>query len=71
MDEFENVPGTWSYELKKHWDAFSENCWKGFNSCCEEMRKTGHENKISKESWRQYLIWDMQRRHDEEEKSSK
>jgi hypothetical protein len=58
VTEFEDVPGTWAYELKKHWDAF--------NAACEYMRGRGHENKISAYKWREYVLWDMQRRHDEE-----
>lgn len=30
------------------------------------MRKEGHENKIDRLKWREYVLWDMQKKHDEE-----
>ena len=65
-NEFENVPGTWSYILKNHFDAFTQGCWKAFNTACEDMREKGHENKVPKMKWREYVLWDMQKKHDEE-----
>lgn len=66
MNDFEDVPGTWSNELRKHFDAFTKYCWLGFNKACEEMREKGHENKVPKMEWREYVLWDMQKKHEEE-----
>lgn len=66
IQDFENIPGTWANELKNHWEAFSSVCWIAFNAACDEMCEKGHENKISKYKWREYVLSDMQRRHDEE-----
>lgn len=60
MDEFTNVPGTWSYELNEHFKGFSQYCWDGFDKCSESMREEG----VDKMNWREYLLHDMQRRHD-------
>ena len=65
-EDFESIPGTWAYELKQHYDAFCGACWKGFNAACEDMRAKGHENKVGRMEWREYVLWDMQRRHNEE-----
>lgn len=62
----ENEPGTWAYELKEHWDLFTDSVWRAFSAFEEETRKIGHENKVDKFKWREYLLWDMQRRHEEE-----
>lgn len=62
----EDDPTTWAYELKQHWDSFSDGCWISFNKICEVMRENGHENKIDRIKWREYVLWDMQRRHDKE-----
>jgi len=62
----ENDPLTWEFSLKEHWNIFTEFAWKGFYAFEEETRKIGHENKIDKFKWREYLIWDLQRRHNEE-----
>ncbi len=70
MNEFEDDPETWAYELKKHFDAFSEACWRSFNKACEEMRERGHENKVDRLKWRQVVLWNMQDRHDHEELNS-
>lgn len=59
-------PGTWDYELRKHFEAFTKVAWVAFNNASERMRKEGHENKVSKIKWREYVIWDMQRRHEKE-----
>ena len=64
--DYEKVPGTWAHELREHFEAFSQHAWDGFNRCCEEMRKNGHENKIDRFKWRAYVLWDMQKKHDEE-----
>lgn len=64
--EHENDPSTWEHTLKTHWDIFTEYTWKAFSVFEEETRKIGHENKVDKLKWREYLLWDMQRRHEEE-----
>lgn len=33
---------------------------------CELMRELGHENKIDRFKWREYVLWDMQKKHEEE-----
>jgi len=66
MKNPKDVPTTWEYNLNEHWIAFSALAWKGFSIFEEETRKIGHENKVDKFKWREYLIWDMQRRNDEE-----
>ncbi len=66
INEYENIEGTWSSELKKHFDAFSNACWISFNAACEDMRLHGHENKVDKFKWREYVLWDMQQKHDRE-----
>lgn len=68
QENYENDPSTWAYELRQHFNAFSEYCWKGFNSACEEMRKIGHENKVDRLKWREYVLWDMQKKHKKEVK---
>lgn len=65
-DDPENSPDTWAYELREHFNAFSRCCWEGFNSACEEMVRIGHENKINSLKWREYVLWDMQKKHDAE-----
>ena len=62
---------TWEDELKKHWDIFTEFAWIGFSAFEEETRKIGHESKVTKMKWREYLIHDLQRRHNEEVSESK
>ena len=69
MSDKDLGPGTWDHELRKHFDCFSEACWRVFNQATEEMREIGHQNKVTKEAWREYVIYDMQRRHDEEVKN--
>jgi len=64
--DFEQVKGTWAYELRQHFDAFSNACWKGFNSACEAMK----DEPMDKYKWRGYVLWDMQKKHREEVKSS-
>lgn len=64
MTDFENVPGTWAYELREHFKAFSDACWVSFNNACEDMRKHGHENKVDALKWREYVLWDMQKKHE-------
>ncbi|MBS3903764.1 MAG: hypothetical protein KGZ39_00375 [Simkania sp.] len=61
-EDFEKVPGTWAYELKNHWEVFSAYCWKTFNKCSEH---TVEEN-VDFLKWREYMLWDMCRRHKEE-----
>ena len=60
MDEinYEEVPGTWAHELKNHWDAF--------DNICKIMNDKGNEDKVDYFKWREYVLWDMQRRHNEE-----
>ena len=62
----EDDPSTWAYALKNHWDVFTKHTWEAFSHFEEETRKIGHENKVDKMKWREYLLWDMQKRHDEE-----
>lgn len=69
--DYENDPETWAFELKKHWDIFTEHTWKVFLAFEEETRKIGHELKIDKFKWREYLLWDMLRRHEEEKEIKK
>lgn len=52
------IPGTWAYELDQH--------WKAFNACVNEMWVCGHEKKIDYWLWRDYVLWDMQKRHNDE-----
>lgn len=66
----EQVPGTWAHTLKEHWDIFTNHTWYAFSKFEEETRKIGHENNVNKFKWREYLLWDMQRRHDEEVKDA-
>lgn len=69
MSEKDLGPGTWDYELRKHFEYFTAACWRCFNAAVEEMREKGHQNKVTKEAWRDFVIYDMQRRHDEEVKN--
>lgn len=62
----EEDPNTWAHTLKEHWKIFTDHTWHAFSVFEEETRKIGHENKVDKMKWREYLIWDMQRRHEEE-----
>jgi hypothetical protein len=58
---YEEVPGTWAHALKANWLAFNE-----------VVRKMDDSNgKVPHERWREYILWDMQRRHDEEMKNEK
>lgn len=65
-EDAENTPGTWAIELKNHWDHFTDYTWVGFEMFVDDSLKRGHQNKIDKMKWREYLIWDLQRRHQEE-----
>ena len=65
-ENYEGVPGTWAHTLKEHWDIFTEHTWRAFSVFEEETRKIAHENKIDKFKWREYLLWDMRKRHEEE-----
>jgi hypothetical protein len=67
-ENHENVPGTWAHALREHFNAFTLHCWRGFDASCELMREIGHENKIDRYKWRDYVLWDMKRMHDEEVK---
>lgn len=71
LAEVENDPSTWAYILKKHWDDFSESCWSAFNKFCEDTCREGHDNKISVLKWREYVLWDMKRRHHKEKNKTK
>lgn len=62
----ENGLGTWDYELQEHFKAFTAFCWEGLNASCNEMVEEGHEGKVPFYKWREYVIYDMQRRHDKE-----
>ena len=64
--DFEQVPGTWAYELKNHWDKFSQGCWRSFNICSQELL----EENVDFMKWREYMLWDMCRRHKEELKNA-
>lgn len=54
--EFEKVPGTWAKVLYDNWLAF--------NVVVREMDDS--DGKLPHEKWREYILYDMQRRHDEE-----
>ena len=69
--DYEIVPGTWAYELREHFEAFTKYCWDGFNRCCEEMREKGHENNVDRLKWREYVLWDMQKKHRAEVKNER
>lgn len=57
---YEEVPGTWAKVLKDNWLAFNQ-----------VVRQMDDSNgKVPHEKWREYILWDMRRRHDEEEKNS-
>ena len=60
---FEFDKKTWAYILKQHWDVF--------NRICDEWNEEGHQGKLDKYKWREYILWYMQRRHDEEIKKVK
>lgn len=67
--DVEDNPETWGYHLKEHWKSFSDGCdryWKVFSFICDEWNKEGHKNKIDRLTWREYVLWDMMRRHQEE-----
>lgn len=55
---YENVPGTWAKVLYDNWLAF--------NDVVRGMDDSG--GKVPHEKWREYILWDMQRRHEEEKK---
>lgn len=67
----EKDPTTWAYGLRAHFNAFSEGCWRSFNLVCDEMNRLGHENKLNKFKWREYVLWDMQQKHEEEMKMAR
>lgn len=53
---YEEVPGTWAKALKDNWLAFNE-----------VVRLMDDSNgKVPHKKWRAYILYDMQRRHDEE-----
>jgi hypothetical protein len=56
--DYSSIPGTWAYEL--------EQPWKAFNACVYEMWEYGHDKKVPYLNWREYVLWDMQRKHNEE-----
>ena len=62
----ENTPGTWAFELKQHYDKFNEFLWKEFNKYCHISNEKGHNNVVEYNKWREYILWDMQRRHTQE-----
>lgn len=66
MSWIDGEPQTWEEVLREHWEIFCKHTWYGFSVFEEETRRIGHENKVTKMQWREYLIWDMQRRHEEE-----
>jgi hypothetical protein len=54
--DFENIEGTWAKVLKNNWLAFND-----------VVRSMDDSNgKVPHKAWREYILWDMQRRHDEE-----
>ena len=56
MINYEDVPGTWAKVLKDNWDAFND-----------VVRMMDDSNgKVSHKKWREYILWDMQKRHDED-----
>lgn len=67
--DYEKVPGTWAHELRKHFDAFSDGCWRAFNHACGAMKDKGGMLTTDKYKWREYVLWDMQKKHDEEVKN--
>lgn len=69
--DYEDIPGTWSHELKNHFKAFLNLCWEGLNRSSDLMLKEGHDNKIDRLKWREYVLYDMQKRHDFEVNGNK
>ena len=59
MNDSENIPGTWAYELKRHWYAFNE-CVR----CMDDSK-----GKVAHIKWREDILYDMLRRHNEEVKN--
>ena len=56
--DYEKVPGTWAKVLKDNWLAFND-----------VVRMMDDSNgKVPHEKWRDYILWDMRRRHEEEER---
>ncbi len=62
MDSKEEV--TWEIILNAHWKAFTDYLWMAFNKYVAEMDDS--DGKVPFEKWREYILYDMQRRHDEE-----
>lgn len=55
---YEEVPGTWAFELKDHWKAFC--------AISDLINEKGNQGKVDRLKFREYLLWDMQNRHEKE-----
>jgi len=64
--DFEKVKGTWAHELREHFNGFSQFVWDGFDRAIELMRDKGGMKAVDKFAWREYVLWDMQNKHDKE-----
>ena len=83
-NDFENINGTWAFTLKKNWDQFNDVLdmikdseefdanWRAFNRVIDELNDLGPNAKIDRKAYRlkfrDYLLYDMYRRHEEEMK---
>lgn len=45
------------------WEEILNRNWTSFNLVCADMNEKGHDNKLDPIAWREYVLWDMQRRH--------
>jgi hypothetical protein len=59
LNQYEDIPGTWSHLLKANWLAFNEVI-KDMNDSPE---------KLSHIKLRAYVLYDMQKRHNNEKKT--
>ncbi len=54
--DYKKIPGTWAHLLECHWQEFND-----------VIRRMDDSNGlVPHEKLRAYVLWDMQRRHDEE-----
>ncbi len=67
MDEKDGV--TWEQILDRHFKGFTDGVWNVFNAYMTEILEK--EYGMDKMKFRDYVIWDMKRRHDEEVKEIK
>jgi hypothetical protein len=74
QQKYENIPGTWAFELKKHFQAFTDSLWITFNKIIEKMNENElptltpeEREKFIFQNFRSYILYDMQKRHDADE----